>query len=57
MAELRIATACVHAVVSLFSDLENFSVFKPDPRREESVSAMFDELVAWGGALKSRREI
>ena len=40
---------------SMYTDFENFSVFKPDSHKEESVNAMLDELIAWGGALKSLR--
>ena len=42
--------------VSLFTDFENFSVFKPGPQQEKSVNAMFDQVIAWGGALKALRE-
>jgi hypothetical protein len=32
------------------------SVFKPDARHEKSVNEMFDQVIAWGGALKALRE-
>jgi hypothetical protein len=32
------------------------SVFKPASQHEKSVNAMFDQVVAWGGALKALRE-
>jgi len=38
--------------LSLFTNSENFSVFKPGPQREISVNAMIDQVIAWGGALK-----
>ena len=56
MAEVRIATVRNQVLLSMFTDFEDFSVFKPDPRREKSVHAMFDEVIAWGGALKTLRE-
>ena len=37
-------------------DFENFSVFKPDARHEKSVNEMFDQVIAWGGAMKALRE-
>ncbi len=37
-------------------DFENYSVFKPDTRHEKSVNEMFDQVIAWGGALKALRE-
>lgn len=54
--ELQIAHVRNQVMLSLFTDFENFSVFKPQPRNEESVNAMLDQLVAWGGALKTMRE-
>ncbi|MDT8452372.1 MAG: NAD(P)H-dependent oxidoreductase [Gammaproteobacteria bacterium] len=54
--ELQIAHVRNQVMLSLFTDFENFSVFKPHPRNEESVNAMLDQLVAWGGALKTMRE-
>jgi NAD(P)H-dependent FMN reductase len=54
--ELQIAHVRNQVMLSLFTDFENFSVFKPHPRHEESVKAMLDQLVAWGGALKAMRE-
>ena len=40
----------------MFTDFENYSVFKPDPRHEKSVTAVFEQVIAWGGALKTLRE-
>lgn len=56
MAELQIADVRAQVMLSLFSDFENFSVFKPDPRHERSVNVMMDQVIAWGGALKTLRE-
>jgi hypothetical protein len=44
------------AVLSSITDFENFSVFKPDARHKKSVNEMFDQVIAWGGALKTLRE-
>jgi NAD(P)H-dependent FMN reductase len=54
--ELQIAHVRNQVMLSLFTDFEDFSVFKPHPRNEKSVDAMLDQLVAWGGALKAMRE-
>jgi hypothetical protein len=43
-------------LLSMFTDFENFSVFKPDARHENSVNAMFDQVIAWSSALKALRE-
>ena len=40
----------------MYTDFENFSVFKPASQHEKSVNAMFDQVVVWGGALKTLRE-
>ena len=40
----------------MFNDFENLTVFEPDARHEKSVNAMFDQVIAWGGALKALRE-
>jgi len=55
-AELQIATVRQQVGLSLFTDFENFSKFKPDPRHEQSLNTMLDQLVAWTNALKTVRE-
>ena len=56
MGELQLADVKAQVGLSLFTDLENFSVFKPAPQQEKSVNAMLDQVIAWGGAFKSLRE-
>jgi NAD(P)H-dependent FMN reductase len=56
MAEVQIATVRNQVLLSLFTDFENFSVFKPGPHHEKSVNAMLDQVIAWGSALKTLRE-
>ena len=56
LAEVQIATVRNQVLLSMFTDFENFSVFKPDARHEKSVNAVFDQVIAWGGALKTLRE-
>ena len=56
MAEVQIATVRSQVLLSLFTDFENFSVFKPGPTKEQSVNEMLDQLIAWGGALKPLRK-
>ena len=46
----------LQVLLSLFTDFENFSIFKPGPKQEASINAMLDELIAWGGALKMLRK-
>jgi NAD(P)H-dependent FMN reductase len=55
MAEVQVATVRNQVALSLFSDFENYTTFKPDPRHEKSLGGMLDQLVAWSGALKTLR--
>lgn len=55
MAEIQVADVRAQVLLSLFTDFENFSVFKPDERHEDSVSTMLSQVVAWSGALKTLR--
>lgn len=56
MGELQVADVRAQVGLSLFTDFENFSIFKPALNHEKSVNAMLDQLIAWGGALKTLRE-
>jgi NAD(P)H-dependent FMN reductase len=55
MAELMIADVRAQVALSLFTDFENFSVFKPAPHHEQMVHTMLDQLLAWGAAMKTVR--
>ena len=56
MGELKVADVRAQVMLSLFQDFESFTTFKPGPHHERSVQALFDEVTAWGGALKTLRE-
>src|SRR6184192_1022613 len=56
VAEVQMATVRNQVLLSMYTDFENFSVFKPAPQHEKSVNAVFDQVIAWGGALKVLRE-
>ena len=55
MGELQVADVRAQVALSLFTDFENFTVFKPAAHHERSVKAMLDQVVAWGGAMKTLR--
>jgi NAD(P)H-dependent FMN reductase len=55
MAELQIADVRAQVSLSLATDFENYTTFKPAARHEKSVDAMLDQLIAWGGAMKMVR--
>jgi NAD(P)H-dependent FMN reductase len=56
MGELQVADVKAQVGLSMFTDFENFTVFKPAPQQEKSVNTMLDQVIAWGGALKSLRK-
>jgi NAD(P)H-dependent FMN reductase len=56
MGELLVADVRAQVALSLFTDFENFSTFKPAPMHEKSVNVMLDQVVAWGTALKTLRK-
>ena len=56
MGELQVADVRAQVGLSLFTDFENYSVFKPAPQQEKSVHAMLDQVIAWGAAFKTMRE-
>lgn len=56
MAELQIADVRAQVMLSLFTDFENFTVFKPASHHEKLVHTMLDQVIAWGEALKPLRK-
>ncbi|MGG1519155.1 NADPH-dependent FMN reductase [Paenibacillus oryzisoli] len=55
LGELLIADVRVHPTLSLFTDFENYSTFKPAELHLTNVNAMLDQVIAWSGALKTLR--
>jgi NAD(P)H-dependent FMN reductase len=55
MGEIKVADVRAQVALSLFTDFENFSTFKPAPQQEKAVNAMLDDLVPWGRALQTLR--
>ncbi len=55
MAEVQIATVRAQVMLSLATDFENYSIFKPAARHTDSVKIMLDQVVAWGTALRTVR--
>ncbi len=55
MAELQIADVRAQVTLSLFTDFENFTRFKPSSYHEKSFNDMLDQVIAWGSALKILR--
>ncbi|MNI53265.1 NADPH-dependent FMN reductase [compost metagenome] len=56
LGELLVADVRVHPLLSLFTDFENGTVFKPADLHIANVNAMLDQVLAWSGALKTLRQ-
>jgi NAD(P)H-dependent FMN reductase len=56
MAELQVATVRAQVFFSLFTEFENFRVFKPGASKEAAVNTLIDQLISWGRALQTVRE-
>ncbi len=55
MGELQVADVRAQVLLSLFTDFENFTTFKPNPMHVTSLNTMLDQLVSWGTAMKNVR--
>jgi NAD(P)H-dependent FMN reductase len=55
MAELQVADVREQVALSLFTDFEHMSVFKPAAMHEKKVGAMLDQVIRWAQALKTLR--
>jgi NAD(P)H-dependent FMN reductase len=56
MGEMKVADVRAQVGLSLASDFENYTVFKPHERHEKTLHIMADEVIAWGQALKTMRQ-
>jgi NAD(P)H-dependent FMN reductase len=54
-AELQMADVRSQVALSLFTDFENFSVFKPNEFQLDALGATLDQVVAWTKALAPLR--
>lgn len=56
MGELQVADVRAQVALSLHSDFEHYTVFKPGAHHEKSVSTLLDQVIAWSGALRTLRQ-
>jgi NAD(P)H-dependent FMN reductase len=56
MGNLLVADVTAQVALSLFTDFENFSAFRPNPWHEAQLHVVIDQVVAWSEALKSVRQ-
>jgi NAD(P)H-dependent FMN reductase len=54
-AELKMADVRQSVALSIFTEFENFSVFKPSDVQAQSLGVLLDEVVAWSSALAHLR--
>jgi len=54
-AELHMADVRAQVMLNLFTDFVNMSEFKPDPRHENEVDELLNQVISWGNALKTLR--
>jgi NAD(P)H-dependent FMN reductase len=55
LSECQVAHVRAQVMLSLMTDFENFSSFKPHARHEQEVATMLEQLVAWAEAMKGVR--
>jgi len=55
MGELQVADVRAQVALNLATDFESYKTFKPDPRHLKTLGTVFDQVVAWGTALKPLR--
>jgi NAD(P)H-dependent FMN reductase len=55
LAEVHVATVRAQVLLSMMTDFENFTTFKPHLHHEKFLGTVLDQVVAWGGALKQLR--
>ncbi len=53
--ELHMADVRAQVMLNLFTDFVNMSEFKPDPRHEDEVTELLNQVIAWSNALKTLR--
>jgi len=56
LGELQVADIRTHILLSLFTDFENGSVFKPQALHSANLSVFFPQLESWAKALKTVRQ-
>jgi NAD(P)H-dependent FMN reductase len=56
MGELQVADVRAHVALSLFDDFEDFTTPAPQPHRLKQLDDLFDQVIAWGMALRALRQ-
>jgi NAD(P)H-dependent FMN reductase len=56
MGELQVADVRAQVALSLFTDFENYSTFKPGPQHEGTLGVVLDQTISWTKALETVRK-
>ena len=56
MAELQIADVRAHIELYLAADFEDYRILNPDPEQKDELDEMFNQVVAWSGAMRRLRQ-
>jgi NAD(P)H-dependent FMN reductase len=56
MAEVQVADVRAHVSMSLYTDFENFTMFKPAATHEAQLATLVDQVITWSAALKTVRQ-
>jgi|GEM_PF-85184 len=56
LAELQVATVRAQLGLSLLTDFEQFRTFTPTAKHEAMLTPVLDQVVRWGGAMRSLRD-
>ena len=55
--ELQMAAVRTNVTLSLFTEFENFTDFKPSDRQAQVLDTLFGEVIAWSQALAHLRQV
>ncbi|GIP36634.1 FMN reductase [Paenibacillus sp. J2TS4] len=55
LAELQVADVRTHPALNIFTDFENYTIFKPAELHFSHVNEMLKQVISWSTALKSVR--
>lgn len=55
MGEIKVADVRAQVALSLYTDFEKFTTFKPGAQQEAAVNRMLDDLIPWSEALQAMR--
>lgn len=55
MGELQVADVRAQVMLSLATDFESYTTFKPHERHAKTAETVLDQVIAWGGAMKTLR--